>query len=312
MEPAMFAEEDENLNGSLDEATAVDDHDEDGPDEAADPTAEPPVVAGEPAKPKLTGKQRAMERAANHRALEQQNVELRRQMAEMAGAVTANAQASRLAAEVQARQAASNQRPWEEVADERVARAAAAIKEGDPATVAAYHRTVREVAQEGARREAAAIQREAEARQPRQLTPQQQEWLRIAPWLDDPTHRGGVTAKMNQLMAAQGLDPNTVSPRVYDAKVKEAIAHYANFVGLEANLPRPAPGNPGAVAGAGARSFGGGAAGGGGAPDSANMPEFMRDLADQMYSHLPPQKRYATYIKQVVNPELQRQRERSR
>lgn len=311
MDPEMFAEEDENLNGSLEDAGGADDHDEDGPGDADEAEAAP-VVAGETPKPKPTGKQRALERSANHRALQQQNADLRRQMTEMSAAITANAHAARIAAEAQARGAAGTQRPWEDVADERVATAAAAIKEGDKASVAAYHRTVREVAQEGARREAAAIQREAEARQPRQLTPQQQEWLRIAPWLNDDAHRGGVTAKMNQLMAAQGLDPNTVSPRVYDTKVKEAIAHYAVFAGLEANLPRPAPSNAAAVASAGSRSFGGGGAGGGGAPDSANMPDFMRDLADQMYSHLPPQKRYATYIKQVVNPEIQRQRERSR
>lgn len=317
MDPEMFAEEDENLNGSTDDgagaATVGDDHDFDGPEDADGGAGDTTPVAASADPPKKTGKQRAIERAANHKALEQQNADLRRQMAEMSAAVTASAHASRVAAESTARQAAGQQRPWEEVADERIARAAAAIKEGDQASVLAYHRTVREVAQEGARREAVTLQREVEARQPRQLTPQQQEWLRIAPWLDDPTHRGGVTAKMNQIMAAQGLDPGAVSPRVYDAKVKEAIAHYAAFVGLEANLPRPAPANTSAVAGAGSRSFGGGGAGaGGGMQDSANMPEFMRDLADQMYGHLPQSKRYAAYLKNVVNPELQHQRERSR
>lgn len=323
MDPEFNAAEDTE-DEDLSTETPEDQEQEPSTDEApADAQDDGEAAASEEApKPKLTGKARAKERARAHRELQEQVAAQSRQIAQMAAAMERSAHASTTAAEAMARATTRPEKPWEEVAQERIraaAAAAGAAAEGPAAVAAAneYHRVLFEVNQETIRREAA----RAAQQQPRplQLSPREQEIVAVAPWLT-PTqtqdgrwnaspHFAPVIHKFGEILKAKGFAAGTAVPeRVRDAAMNEAIAHYAAYSGLKANLPAASKPNTGAVTGASARSFAGGGTGDSSGLSIEAMPEFMKSLAVEKFPGISPEKAYRRYLDKIVIPEARRQK----
>lgn len=312
-----FFSDDEELAG---DQQPSDDHDQDGAGDTGglgdgDSTPEPTAAGADGDQaPRKTGKERARERAANYKQLEQRNraaeernAALERQMAALAERMGESADATRRMAESVDRTMQPKLPTFRDHARNELKRAASAIQAGDQASADDFFATQARLIQEGASVEARAIVQQEMQRlrqsMPAPPAPEAQALLNAAPWIAQKGHNAAVQERARTIAAKRGVDLDRATPKVFEAIAKQAIGEYAAWAGLETNLPRGEARNTQAVAGGGSRSFSGG---GSSAPPALNA--FQRHLADQTpgFKNLPPEKRYEEYAKKVLMPEMQR------
>lgn len=302
---------DENEDEELEGQQPEDDHDEDG---ASDD--EPAAAGAEGQPPKKTRREKQAARVGSFKELQAELAEQRRANAELLRRVAESADATRRVAEgfQQDRQRAAQPAPvpFRDRAAKRLAEAAAAIRQDDPTTIERYHRVQAELLDEGADERAAARVAEVEQRirknMPLPPTPEQQRVMAIAPWAFEPLHHDNIVNVANRIAAEQGVQGDlfalpAASP-VRRAIVDKAIGDYAAWAKLEANLPRRAAANPGAVAGASARTL---ATGTGSSGTPAALTDEVRRMADNhpKFAGIKNEaKRHAKFYREMVEPYL--------
>lgn len=307
---------DDNEDEELPAGAEGDDADEAGPADEEDAPAAAGAEGEAPAK-KPSRKDRQAERVNGYKALQAELAEQRRQNAEMARQIAASVDATRRVAEGFQQSQQPKPKPFAERAAERLLEAQANVDPARPETLRAYNRLQAELIEEAAEERAERKVRESEARlrqnQPRAELPEQRRqreaasWLFESPGVYNQAHVGPIWHRANTIAAKHGMDlertPGNSPTR--QRVIDQAIAEYAAWAGLETNLQRKASANPGAVAGAGSRSFAGAAPGGA----TPAMDEQTRRIIDQHpeFSKIKnPEKRYAAGYKELIAPEMRK------